>query len=147
VPGFAATSEGGEFTTFTSENSFDPYGEVLPADPTFYSYSGSLTAPPCTEEVHWVVMAQPVSVSSSQMQKVRTYLSSANDDKSNIKSDSEPPSPVPNQYRNDRPTQALNGRVVTIEYGAAEEVAEHAAAEHVEHEETFWYSALLKPVG
>lgn len=39
----------------------------LPADRSYYTYMGSLTTPPCTEGVLWLVMRQPVSVSPEQI--------------------------------------------------------------------------------
>jgi carbonic anhydrase len=48
------------------EDSFDPK-DFLPRDRTHYRYRGSLTTPPCTEGVHWVVMAHPVTVSDEDM--------------------------------------------------------------------------------
>ncbi|MCK6406238.1 MAG: carbonic anhydrase family protein [Rhodocyclaceae bacterium] len=44
----------------------DPSG-FLPADRGYYSYMGSLTTPPCTEDVLWLVMKQPVQVSAEQI--------------------------------------------------------------------------------
>jgi carbonic anhydrase len=45
----------------------DP-GALLPADRRYYTYMGSLTAPPCTEGVLWVVMRTPVTVSADQVE-------------------------------------------------------------------------------
>jgi carbonic anhydrase len=39
----------------------------LPRDRTHYRYTGSLTTPPCTEGVRWVVMADTVTVSDEHM--------------------------------------------------------------------------------
>jgi carbonic anhydrase len=39
----------------------------LPADHRYYTYMGSLTAPPCTEGVQWVVMREPVTLSREQL--------------------------------------------------------------------------------
>jgi carbonic anhydrase len=39
----------------------------LPASRVHYQYVGSLTTPPCTEGVHWIVMANPVTVSPEHM--------------------------------------------------------------------------------
>ncbi len=41
--------------------------QLLPADPAFYSFMGSLTTPPCTEGVQWLVMKTPVEMSRDQI--------------------------------------------------------------------------------
>lgn len=41
--------------------------KLLPADPAFYSFMGSLTTPPCTEGVQWLVMKTPVEISREQI--------------------------------------------------------------------------------
>ncbi|MDR0702419.1 MAG: carbonic anhydrase family protein [Azoarcus sp.] len=38
----------------------------LPTNPAYFLYMGSLTAPPCTEGVLWVVMKEPVTLSDEQ---------------------------------------------------------------------------------
>jgi carbonic anhydrase len=40
---------------------------LLPQDRRYYTYMGSLTTPPCSEGVLWMVMQQPVPVSASQI--------------------------------------------------------------------------------
>ncbi len=40
---------------------------LLPRDPAYYMYMGSLTAPPCTEEVTWFVLKTPVDISAEQI--------------------------------------------------------------------------------
>ncbi len=40
---------------------------LLPADRRYYTYMGSLTTPPCSEGVLWMVMQQPVTISQSQI--------------------------------------------------------------------------------
>ena len=42
--------------------------DLLPDDPSYYTYMGSLTTPPCSEGVQWIVMRHPVSVSSAQIE-------------------------------------------------------------------------------
>jgi len=42
-------------------------GQLLPADRRYYTYMGSLTTPPCSEGVQWVVMRHPVAVSQEQL--------------------------------------------------------------------------------
>ncbi len=41
---------------------------LLPPDRGYYTYMGSLTTPPCTEGVLWMVMRQPVAVSPEQLE-------------------------------------------------------------------------------
>jgi carbonic anhydrase len=41
--------------------------DFLPNDHNYYTFSGSLTIPPCTEGVTWYVMQKPVEVSSTQI--------------------------------------------------------------------------------
>lgn len=44
---------------------------LLPASLGYYRYTGSLTAPPCTEGVEWLVMKQPLEVSKAQLARYR----------------------------------------------------------------------------
>ena len=46
--------------------SIDP-ATLLPASRNYYTYMGSLTTPPCSEGVLWLVMKQPVQVSGDQI--------------------------------------------------------------------------------
>jgi carbonic anhydrase len=62
---------------------------LLPADRGYYTYSGSLTTPPCSEDVTWIVLKTPLTVSAAEIQQFSKL------------------------YRHDsRPTQPLYGRVV-----------------------------------
>jgi carbonic anhydrase len=62
---------------------------LLPPDHSYYTFSGSLTTPPCSEDVTWFVLEHPVSVSAAEIEQFSKL------------------------YRNDaRPTQPLYGRVV-----------------------------------
>jgi carbonic anhydrase len=40
---------------------------MLPTDPTFEEYAGSLTTPPCTEGVQWVIYHTPIELSAEQI--------------------------------------------------------------------------------
>jgi carbonic anhydrase len=45
---------------------FNP-ARFLPVDRAQYRYEGSLTTPPCTEGVHWLVLKDPITVSSEDL--------------------------------------------------------------------------------
>ena len=38
------------------------------SDASYYSYEGSLTSPPCTEGVQWVVLDQVVEVTKADLE-------------------------------------------------------------------------------
>lgn len=46
-------------------------GGLLPSDKGFWTYTGSLSMPPCTEGVRWFVMEQELSISRSQLKQFR----------------------------------------------------------------------------
>ena len=62
---------------------------LLPPDRTYYSYDGSFTTPPCTEQVKWVVLATPVEMSNQQIERFRAVI-----------------------HHNNRPVQPLNERTI-----------------------------------
>jgi len=41
---------------------------MLPEDQLYYTYRGSLTTPPCSEGVRWIVMTTPVELSAEQIE-------------------------------------------------------------------------------
>ena len=49
----------------TAEGMIHP-GDLLPANKAIYAWSGSLTTPPCSEGVQWLMMQQPMTVSAEQ---------------------------------------------------------------------------------
>jgi len=49
-----------------ASSAIDP-SDLLPPDRRYYTYMGSLTTPPCTEGVLWMVMQKPVPVSTQQI--------------------------------------------------------------------------------
>ncbi|KAB1268116.1 Carbonic anhydrase 6 [Camelus dromedarius] len=76
--------------------------DMLPKDlHSYYSYWGSLTTPPCTENVHWFVLADTVKLSRAQILKLENSLL-----------DSENKT-LQNDYRR---TQPLNHRVVEASF-------------------------------
>ncbi len=52
----------------------DP-AESLPVHPNkFYHYSGSLTTPPCTEGINWIVMEEPVEATEEQIEAIHQII-------------------------------------------------------------------------
>jgi carbonic anhydrase len=41
--------------------------ELLPAERTYYTFMGSLTTPPCSEGVLWLVLKNPVPITAEQV--------------------------------------------------------------------------------
>jgi carbonic anhydrase len=41
--------------------------QMLPADKSYFTYMGSLTTPPCSENVLWLVLKNPIYVSEAQV--------------------------------------------------------------------------------
>jgi carbonic anhydrase len=66
--------------------------KLLPEDTNAYHFMGSLTTPPCTENVNWMVAVQPVELSADQINEFSKRLG-----------------------KNNRPTQALNDRMITVD--------------------------------
>ena len=48
--------------------------DLIPKNTEYYTYDGSLTTPPCTPIVKWHVIAEPITVSEEQLNKLRTLL-------------------------------------------------------------------------
>lgn len=63
--------------------------DFLPRSREYFAYSGSFTTPPCTEQVRWIVMRQPVGARQKYIERFSTILKA-----------------------NNRPVQKLNDRVV-----------------------------------
>ncbi|KAL8596814.1 hypothetical protein ACOMHN_027143 [Nucella lapillus] len=74
-------------------------GLLLPKDSGYYQYFGSLTSPPCSEVVNWIVMKQPLKITLEQLTALRELESTQ--DKTPV-----------GEYGNVRPSQPLSGRVV-----------------------------------
>jgi carbonic anhydrase len=51
---------------------------LLPVNRHYLRYSGSLTTPPCTEGVIWVIMQERMTVSREQVQAFERALGFAN---------------------------------------------------------------------
>jgi carbonic anhydrase len=63
---------------------------LLPKNRDHYRYNGSLTTPPCTEGVRWIVMKKPMTVSKMQIEAFKTTLG----------------------FANNRPVQPVNARMI-----------------------------------
>jgi carbonic anhydrase len=48
--------------------------ELKPLDASFFRYEGSLTTPPCSEGVQWIVMAEHPQMSRRQLEALASYL-------------------------------------------------------------------------
>jgi len=70
---------------------------LLPDDGTLFSYNGSLTTPPCTEGVKWLVYAHPIKMSAQQIQTYRNLFTQSG-----------------HPYHTNRPTQKLNSLMVNF---------------------------------
>jgi len=82
--------ENPETNAGTTVNAFD----LLPNEKTYYTYPGSLTTPPCSEGVRWLLLNTPVELSSAQIEAYTDiYLG------------------------NNRPVQPLNDRTILEQEG------------------------------
>lgn len=70
----------------------DPFdiNKFLPKENSYYHFEGSLTTPPCTEGVNWVVLKHSVKVSKEQVQQFEKLMG----------------------HHNNRPVQPINDREV-----------------------------------
>lgn len=69
----------------TEFNAFD----MLPTDLSYYTYDGSLTTPPCSEGVRWLVLKNTLTASKEQIEAIHAIMN-----------------------KNARPVQEKNGRLV-----------------------------------
>ncbi len=52
--------------------------DLMPTKPAYYRYSGSLTAPPCTEGVQWVIMKESLKISKFQLGSLQQAIGEPN---------------------------------------------------------------------
>lgn len=48
--------------------------DLLPDETKYFRYSGSLTTPPCSEKVNWVVLQKPIHFSDAQISKLHRII-------------------------------------------------------------------------
>ncbi|XP_014926085.2 carbonic anhydrase 5A, mitochondrial isoform X2 [Acinonyx jubatus] len=82
---------------------------LLPACRDYWTYPGSLTTPPLTESVTWIILKEPVQVARNQLASFRTLLFSAPGEEEKA---------MVNNYR---PLQALMNRKVRSSFRPMEE--------------------------
>jgi len=63
--------------------------EMMPSNQDYYRFSGSLTSPPCTEGIRWILIKTPMTASKEQIDALAALT-----------------------QHNNRPLQALNGRLI-----------------------------------
>lgn len=85
-----------QLPSFKAERGEDPfadpidYNELVKDRTNYFLYNGSLTTPPCTEGVKWIILKRPVIASPAQIQHYHDLLG----------------------FDNNRPIQPLNSRLV-----------------------------------
>lgn len=65
--------------------------KLLPKKREYYRFSGSLTTPPCSEGVNWIVLKQSLTLSAEQLKQFKALIK---------------------DEANNRPLQPVNGRIV-----------------------------------
>lgn len=73
-------------------NLFNP-ADILPTEAAYFGFTGSLTTPPCSEEVRWHVMKNPIEISYAQLAAFKKLYK-----------------------MNARPVQPVNGRRIQMSY-------------------------------
>lgn len=66
--------------------------DLLPSGRASYRYGGSLTTPPCSEGVSWIVMSTPIEMSTAQLSSLKSII-----------------------HTNNRPVQPRNGRPLVLD--------------------------------
>jgi carbonic anhydrase len=49
--------------------------KIIPKDTQHFYYEGSLSTPPCTEDVHWIIFDKPLLLSESDWERFKRYYS------------------------------------------------------------------------
>lgn len=95
--------EGFEQTHLFTGKPVNPYAGLLPEGAEFFSYLGSLTTPPCTPNVEWISLIEPVQMNTADLNNFKQFLSNPRR------------SGQQDSYGHDnRPVQPLNNRIISI---------------------------------
>lgn len=57
--------------------SIEPF-ELIPKNTSYFAFDGSLTTPPCSQGVRWIVMKNPITASAEQIKKLKAAVGEAN---------------------------------------------------------------------
>ncbi|KAM4614250.1 carbonic anhydrase 5A, mitochondrial isoform 1-T1 [Discoglossus pictus] len=106
--------------SLTEFNYFDP-SHLLPSCNDYWTYSGSLTTPPLTESVTWIMMKKPIEVDHSQLAVFRSLLYTAVGEEEK------------NMVDNFRPLQPLLNRTVHCTFQPALQLSHQKKAEGHTH--------------
>lgn len=85
----------------------------------YYSYSGSLTTPPCTEKIAWHVMPHPLQVTQAQLTALTNLIAAAQGGAG--------------RGSNHRPTQPQNGRAVRKSFRFQRRLPDCEAIDFAQH--------------
>lgn len=84
---FKTLAKNGKVNT---EVNFNPE-KMYPKDKSYYHYLGSLTTPPCVENVNWIIFKNPITMSIEEIEEIAKHL----------------------PKNNNRPIQPVNGREIS----------------------------------
>jgi len=71
--------------------------DMMPSDESYYTYSGTLTTPPCTHAVQFVIFKEPMEASTAQISYFESYYAD----------NARPVQPLHNRLILEKPTESL----------------------------------------
>merc|ERR1712176_1436860 len=79
----------------------NPYAGTMKEGDQFYSFLGSLTTPPCTPNLEWIVMREPILIQAATIERFESFLQTW-------------ASQADSYGHDNRPVQPLNGRQIKL---------------------------------